>query len=215
MNKEEIRNLRVKVCGMRDPENIRELVTLGIDYIGFIFYPPSPRYALPLPAAAVAAVPPTVKKVGVFVDENPCTVTARVKRYGLDLVQLHGDETAAYCRRIREESGAGIIKAFAVEGPPDDRELEEYRGVADLFLFDTSSPGRGGSGRRWDPRHLAHYSLDIPWLLSGGIDTDILNELPRLRLPGLAGLDLNSRFETSPGLKDIEKIRTFLKRLRS
>ncbi len=215
MTQEEIRSLRIKVCGMRDPENIRQVAALGIDYVGFVFYPPSPRYAVPLPPEALAAVPEGVKKVGVFVDENPCTVTRRAERYGLDYVQLHGDETPAYCRRIREESHAGIIKAIAVKGPPDYDELAHYEEVVDLFLFDTATAARGGSGTAWDHRLLATYPLHTPWLLSGGIDRNILETLPHLTLPGLTGLDLNSRFETASGIKDIEKLRNFLNQLRA
>ena len=210
-----MKDLKIKVCGMRDPENIRQLVALGIDYIGFIFYSKSPRYAMPLPPEAVEAVPPQVQKVGVFVDDSPCAVTTRIRKYGLQLAQLHGDETPEYCRHIKEESGAKIIKAIPVEDAPDMAELEAYRGAADYLLFDTRTEQRGGSGRRWTPSLLRDYSLDIPWFLSGGIDSDIVEEEETLRLPGLHGLDLNSRFETVPGMKDIEKIRTFLEKLRS
>jgi len=210
-----MKDLKIKVCGMRDPDNIRQLVALGIDYIGFIFHRPSPRYALPLAPEAVEAVPPQVQKVGVFVDDNPCTVASRLQKYALQAAQLHGDETPEYCRRIKEETGAGIIKAFGIDGPPDIQELEAYRGTADFFLFDTVTEERGGSGRRWQHHLLEEYPLDIPWFLSGGIDTDILDEPETLRLPGLHGLDLNSRFETAPAMKDIEKIKTFLEKLRS
>ncbi len=210
-----MKELKIKVCGMRDPDNIRQLVALDIDYIGFIFYNKSPRYALPLPREAVEAVPPQVQKVGVFVDDSPCAVTTRIKKYGLQLAQLHGDETPEYCRHIKEESGVKIIKAIAADGSLDIAELESYRGAADYLLFDTHTEQRGGSGHRWDPSLLRDYALDIPWFLSGGIDSDILDEPVTLRLPGLHGLDLNSRFETAPAMKDIEKIRTFLKKLRS
>ena len=210
-----MKDLKIKVCGMRDPANIRAVTALGIDYIGFIFYRESPRYALPLPGEAVEAVPPHVKKVGVFVDDNPCTVTSRMEKYGLQIAQLHGDETPAYCRRIREETGAQIIKAFGIAGAPDLKELESYRGAADYFLFDTRSSERGGTGRSWQHSLLADYPLDIPWFLSGGIGMEILDELPSLKLPGLYGLDLNSRFEKSPGLKDVNKLKTFLEKLRS
>jgi len=206
---------KIKVCGMRDPENIRQLVALGIDYIGFIFYRASPRYALPLPPGAVEAVPPQVQKVGVFVDDNPCTVATRVQKYGLQAAQLHGDETPEYCRRIKEETGALIIKAIAVDEHLDLHELEGYQGAADYLLFDTRTEQRGGSGRRWQHDLLGDYPLDIPWFLSGGIDIDLLDEPETLRLPGLHGLDLNSRFESAPAMKDIEKIRTFLEKLRS
>ena len=210
-----MKTLKIKVCGMRDPANIRAVTALGIDYIGFIFYSGSPRYALPLSREAVEAVPPQIKKVGVFVDDNPCTVATRMKKYGLQIAQLHGDETPEYCRRIKEETGAEIIKAFGVAGLPDWQELESYRGAADLFLFDSRSPQRGGSGRGWQHSLLEDYPLDIPWFLSGGIDMEILDELPALRLPGLHGLDLNSRFETAPGMKDVDKLKTFLEKLRS
>jgi phosphoribosylanthranilate isomerase len=210
-----MKDLKIKVCGMRDPDNIRQLVALGIDYIGFIFHRPSPRYALPLAPEAVEAVPPQVQKVGVFVDDNPCTVASRLQKYALQAAQLHGDETPEYCRRIKEETGALNIKAVAVDGQPSWGELEAYHGAADYLLFDTHTEERGGSGRRWQHHLLEEYPLDIPWFLSGGLDSDILDTPETLRLPGLHGLDLNSRFETAPAMKDIEKIKTFLEKLRS
>ncbi len=203
-----MKNLKIKVCGMRDPDNIRQLVVLDIDYIGFIFFNKSPRYALPLSREAVEAVPPQVQKVGLFVDDSPCAVTTRIKKYGLQLAQLHGDETPEYCRHIKEESGAKIIKAIAVDEQPDMAELESYHDAADYFLFYTPT------GRHWQHSLLRDYPLDIPWFLSDSTDSDLPDNEETLRQHGLHGLDLNSRFETAPGIKDIEKIKTFLEKLR-
>jgi len=196
---------------MRDPANIKALAALDIDLMGFIFYKDSPRYASGLDPAIMKEIPPAIGKVGVFVNENPCLVAAIAKKYALEYVQLHGDETPEYCRRIREEvPGIKIIKAFGVKNPPDNTLLQEYAGAADFFLFDTFTPRHGGSGRSFDKTMLAGYNLDIPFFLSGGIDETILKELAELDLPSLYALDINSRFETAPGIKDIPRIKNFI-----
>jgi len=201
---------------MKDPDNIRALTALDIDYIGFIFYKRSPRYAGKLTRNITETISDNILKVGVFVDENLCLAESIVKRFNLDYVQLHGDETPEYCRRIREEiSGIKIIKAFGIKDPPDNAFLKEYAGVADFFLFDTYTPLHGGSGKTFNKEALAGYDLNVPFFLSGGIDESILDEPVALKLPRLYALDINSRFERTPGVKDIPRIHNFVNKIKS
>ena len=213
MNEKEI---KVKVCGMTDPENIRALAALNIDMIGFIFYPASPRYAGRLSRDIINQIPGRISKVGVFVDESPGMLFPKVEKYQLNLVQLHGDETPEYCWRIkREVPGIKIIKAFGVKDDLDLDFLASYVEAADLFLFDTYTEKYGGSGITFNRNILSHYSLEIPFLLSGGIDENILDELQKMNLPQLYALDINSRFETAPGIKDIPRIKNFISKIKS
>ncbi len=211
-----MKNIKIKVCGMKDPDNIRALTTLDIDFIGFIFYRESPRYAGKLPRNITETIPENIRKVGVFVDENPCLVESLSKKFRLDYVQLHGDETPEYCRRIREEvPGIKIIKAFGIKDPPDNSFLEAYAEEADFFLFDTYTPLHGGSGKTFNREVLTGYDLKVPFFLSGGINESILDEPGSLKLPRLYALDINSRFERTPGIKDIPRIQHFIKKIRS
>ncbi|MCD6202516.1 MAG: phosphoribosylanthranilate isomerase [Bacteroidales bacterium] len=210
-----MKNIKIKVCGMRDPDNIRALTALDIDFIGFVFYKDSPRYAGKLPRNITETIPENIRKAGVFVDENPCLVESFAKKFNLDYVQLHGDETPEYCRRIREEvSGIKIIKAFGIKDPPDNDFLKEYAGVADFFLFDTYTSQHGGSGITFNKEVLAGYDLNVPFFLSGGIDESILDDPVTLKLPRLYALDINSRFERAPGVKNISRIQNFVNKIK-
>lgn len=198
----------IKVCGMRESGNIRAVESLGIDMMGFIFYPGSPRYVAEKPAY----LPDGCSRVGVFVDETPEAVVRTAREYGLDYVQLHGREPAEYCAAIAV-AGYRVIKAFPIAVAEDLLPAERYEGTCDLFLFDTKTERHGGSGNRFDWEILARYSGNTPFLLSGGIDADSAETLKTFRHPALAGIDINSRFETAPGTKDTGKIRTFLENL--
>ncbi len=207
---------KLKVCGMKDPVNIRELISLDIDFVGFIFYGGSPRYAGRLPPGIIDEIPDKIKKTGVFVDGNPCMVTQTAQKYKLDFIQLHGDESPEYCRRIRNDlKDTGIIKAFGIEDAIDNDLMKTYTEAADYFLFDTRSEQHGGSGKAFNREILQDYQLNIPFFLSGGLDETILNEIRDINLPQLYALDINSRFETAPGVKDISRIEKFIRKLRS
>ena len=206
----------IKVCGMREPDNIRAVEALGIDMIGFIFWPRSSRYVSSRPAYLPAAC----KRVGVFVDADIDDVCRIADDYALDYLQLHGHESPDYLRRLRSLCGASrLIKAFNIATPDDLAATNAYAGLADLFLFDTKGPSVGGNGQKFDWSVLAAYNGATPFLLSGGIAPD---DAPRLRqsfaLDGFPvetclGIDLNSRFELSPALKDVAALKQFISEL--
>ena len=201
----------IKVCGMCEAENIREVESLeGIDMLGFIFYPKSPRYVYELPAY----LPIHARRIGVFVNEDKQVVSMYVDRFGLDYVQLHGNESPEYCRSLHT-AGLKTIKAFSIARPKDLTRVYEYEKDCDLFLFDTKCEQYGGSGNQFDWSILHTYDGDVPFLLSGGINPYSVNALKEFKHPRLAGYDLNSRFELKPGKKDTERIRTFLNELKS
>lgn len=202
----------IKVCGMRDAENIREVEALGIDLMGFIFWPKSSRYVAERPTY----LPTKCKRVGVFVDEDIEQVKRIADEYALDFIQLHGHENPDYCAQLK---GMHLIKAISVSGRDDIATSKAYEGLVDYFLFDTKCPSVGGSGQQFDWSVLSAYDGDTPFLLSGGIGP---HDAPRLRqafaLDGFpvekcVGIDLNSRFELSPGLKDVNKLKEFIKEL--
>ena len=196
----------IKVCGMRDAENIREVEALGIDLMGFIFWPKSSRYVSERPAY----LPTNCKRVGVFVDENIETVRRIAEDYALDYIQLHGHESRAYCAQLK---GLKLIKAISVSGEDDIATYKTYEGLVDYFLFDTKCPSVGGSGQQFDWTVLADYVGETPFLLSGGIGPDDAERVKASHHSKCIGIDLNSRFEIAPGVKDINKLKDFLNAL--
>ena len=200
----------VKVCGMREAENIREVEALGIDLMGFIFWPKSGRYVSERPAY----LPTNCKRVGVFVDEDIETVKRIAEDYALDYIQMHGHELADYCAQLR---GFKLIKAFNIATTEDFKQTEPYTGIVDYFLFDTKGKSVGGNGEKFDWSVLSAYDGNTPFLLSGGIGPDdaevLTSHFSPLTSKKCAGIDLNSRFEQAPGLKDINKLKDFLNAL--
>ena len=198
--------MMVKVCGMRDAENIREVEALGIDLMGFIFWPKSSRYVSERPAY----LPTNCKRVGVFVDEDIETVKRITEDYALDFIQLHGHESRAYCAQLK---GLKLIKAFNIATTEEFKQTEPYTGIVDYFLFDTKGKSVGGNGEKFDWSVLSAYDGETPFLLSGGIGPDDAGRVKTFRHPKCLGIDLNSRFEQAPGLKDIYKLKDFIKEL--
>lgn len=195
---------------MREAENIRNVESLeGVDMLGFIFYPKSPRFVYELPDY----MPVHVRRVGVFVNEDKQTVMMYADRFGFDYIQLHGNESPEYCRSLHS-AGLKIIKAFSIARPKDLKDVCDYDKECDLFLFDTKCEQYGGSGNQFDWNILTGYNGRTPFLLSGGINAHSANALKEFKHPCLAGYDLNSRFELKPGEKDTERIRTFLHNLK-
>jgi phosphoribosylanthranilate isomerase len=196
---------------MREADNIRAVDALSIDFMGFIFWPHSSRYVAALPAC----LPQRAKRVGVFVDADMADLLQHAAQYGLHAVQLHGHENPAYVRQLRASVGQlTVIKAFNIATPNDLEQTVPYEGLADYFLFDTKGPSVGGNGKQFDWTVLNAYNGTTPFLLSGGIGPD---DAPRIRSfhhPLLAGIDLNSRFETSPAVKDINQLNNFIKTIR-
>lgn len=208
---------------MRSPENIRQLSTLGVDYIGFIFHPASPRYVLHLNDEGCLNRPGGlfngIKRVGVVVNEAIEAVLSYIEKYRLDCVQLHGSEDYQYCMQIKQRyPDIEIIKAISVSEEKDLQQTENYLdedNVCDYFLFDTKTLKHGGSGQKFDWKILDSYNGSTPFLLSGGISVNDATDIKNIKHPKFAGVDLNSRFEIEPGLKDIELLRTFINELRS
>ncbi|MDD4777359.1 MAG: phosphoribosylanthranilate isomerase [Fermentimonas sp.] len=201
----------IKVCGMRDEENILQLEQLDIDWMGFIFYPDSPRYA----GNKVKYLPRKIKKIGVFVDQNPQIIRDRAKDNHLFAIQLHGSEPPWYCINLREE-GYKVIKSFGIEkdGFIPKAQLNAYEGKCDYYLFDTKTDLYGGSGKKFNWSRLADYDGETPFILSGGISPEDAEEIKSFSHPKFVGIDINSRFEVSPAIKDNEAIESFIKQLR-
>jgi phosphoribosylanthranilate isomerase len=201
--------MKIKVCGMRDSQNIQAVAALQPDFMGFIFYPKSPRYAEHLQAEVLNALPKTIKKIGVFVNESLKQILTIAYRYNLDGVQLHGTELVEMCRELRK-TGFIVIKAFPVADASNFIVTKKYEGSCDYFLFDTKTDAYGGSGLKFDWRLLDEYKGDTSFLLSGGIDLDDVEALRKIEHPKFAGIDLNSRFETEPGMKNVEKLKKII-----
>lgn len=202
----------VKVCGLRDPENIRAVDRLPVDLCGFIFYPRSPR-CVPGDELHADAVRNCRKPaVGVFVDAQPREMLCTAERFGLRWLQLHGDEPPETCAAFRQR-GYGIIKAIRVATAADLAAARTYEGCADYLLFDTRCDGYGGSGRRFDWTVLDAYTGGTPFLVSGGLDADCAEAVKRFAHPRFAGADLNSGFETAPAVKDAEKLEKFISKI--
>jgi len=198
----------IKVCGMREAENIREAEALGIDWMGFIFWPQSSRYVAERPSY----LPTRCKRVGVFVDEQIEQVRQIAEDYALDIIQLHGNESPEYARTL---DGRTLIKAFNIATADDLAQTRPYEGIVDLFLFDTKGRTVGGNGEKFDWTVLESYQGATPFLLSGGIGPDDAERIRAFRHPRCIGIDLNSRFEVSPAFKDIDRLRGFVKQIRS
>ncbi len=198
----------VKVCGMKDPDNIREVEALGIDWMGFIFYPESPRY---VGDTVPSYLPTKCRRVGVFVNPSLKEVGDKVESFGLDVVQLHGNETPEFCRNLSNLiPNVLLVKAFGIESPDDFRRTRTYGRVSAYFLFDTKSPSFGGSGRQYDWSVLEKYRGKTPFILSGGIGPDSVEALSQFYNPMWRGIDLNSQFEIEPGIKDVPLLKKFL-----
>ena len=193
---------------MRNAENIRDVEALGIDMMGFIFYPKSSRYV----SARPAYLPQKCKRVGVFVNATIDDIRQHIADYSLDIVQLHGHESTDSIRSLRSLCGdvISIIKAFNIATKEDLNATTPYAGLVDYFLFDTKGPSVGGNGEKFDWSVLEAYNGDTPFLLSGGIGPDDAERIIDYHHSKCIGIDLNSRFEIEPGIKDITKLKTFL-----
>ena len=199
-------SLLIKVCGMREPANIAAVAELCPDFLGFIFHRASPRYAgAVLRPELLRALPESVRKIGVFVDESPATILATLGSFGLDGAQLHGQEPPTQCAALRQH-GVLVIKSFGVSTAVDWEAVRPYVGLCDYFLFDTHGPAPGGNGTAFDWEVLRSYPFPTPYLLAGGLSPDNVAAVAALQLPGLAGVDLNSRFETAPACKNLPRL---------
>jgi phosphoribosylanthranilate isomerase len=205
--------MRVKVCGMTQLEQVEELSKMGVTFAGFIFYPKSPRYVFKNMTTSQIRKENNVNKVGVFVNAGIEEVLHMVDECRLHMVQLHGDETPKYCEKIADY--VSVVKAFRIsENDNIDWMIRPYMDVCDMFMFDTMGAGYGGTGKKFNWDMLKQVSVGKPFFLSGGIEPgDGQNLKEFANEPGakaLFAVDINSRFEVSPGVKDLEKVRNFV-----
>ncbi len=189
--------MKLKICGMKHPENILEVSQLLPDYLGFIFYEKSLRNF----EGEIPEIPNSIKKVGVFVNETEDTIISKIKKYNLDLVQLHGNESPEFCRNLKFQN-IELIKVFSVDDNFDINVLEKYEIVCDYFLFDTKGKLHGGNGYTFNWDILKNYKSKKPIFLSGGIGLEEIEKIKKLNLP-LFAIDVNSKFEIEPGLKNV------------
>ena len=196
--------MKIKVCGLKQPENIKAVAALKPDYVGFICYGLSPRYIEGLAAEVSASIAEGIHKTGVFVNEEAETIHLLIDKYGFDTIQLHGNESPEFSDAFR--SKVTVIKAFGVDNNFNFDQLQAYAGKVDYFMFDTKTSGYGGSGKTFDWSILNNYTLNIPFFLSGGISPDNISEVKNITHPQFYAVDLNSRFEDEPGLKNIQKL---------
>lgn len=198
----------LKVCGLREEENAIAILDIHPEWMGFIFVPSSPRYyndaVDPVNISAVKGV----KKVGVFVNQNADDILNLQKKYNLDMIQLHGDESIETCKYLKEQ-GLSIIKAFRVSDEFDFSLVNTYTPYIDLILFDTAGKSYGGNGVTFDWAVLNEHRFHKPFLLSGGIGPVSAAAIKAFAHPDMIGVDVNSRFETAPGIKDVEKLKLF------
>ena len=195
--------VRIKICGMKFPENIFEVGALLPDFIGFIFWEKSSRYF----DGKIPMLPKSIKKVGVFVDESFEIAVSKIEKYNLNCIQLHGNESIEFCKKLKEIP-IEIIKVFSIKDNFDFEILKEFESVCDYFLFDTKGELPGGNGTTFDWNLLKKYPSSKPFFLSGGIGIEEIKLLKEYKLP-IYGIDVNSKFETEPGLKNTELLKSF------
>lgn len=200
--------MKIKVCGMRDPENIRQVEKVGADMMGFIFYKGSSRFVNDMDPV----ITNYVSRVGVFVNETAPRIGEIVTRWNLDIIQLHGEETPEDCDVLSDHK-LKVVKAFSIGENFDFNLLEPYIGKVDYFLFDTKGRNYGGNGVVFDWKILEEYQYDVPFWLSGGIAPGMAKAISALKFPMLYAVDVNSGFEEKPGYKNIEKLKHFIDEL--
>lgn len=204
--------MRFKICGMKHSDNILDTATLQPDYLGFIFYKKSPRYL----EGGIPALPKGILRTGVFVNASEEEILEKVREHSLEAVQLHGEESPELCAALQKRS-LEVIKVFSVKEEFDFQLLKIYEAGVDRFLFDTKGAARGGNGVTFNWELLKDYNSKVPFILSGGIGLEELDAIESLyghfedrqKQHLFYGVDVNSRFETSPGLKDLQRLKEF------
>ena len=208
-----MKNIKLKICGMKYPENIKEISTLNPDYLGFIFWEKSSRN---MNLETIPEIPKSIQKVGVFVNASIQDIISKVNQYQLNIVQLHGNESVTYCKNVKK-LGVEVIKVLSIGDKFDFATIKEYVLFVDYFLFDTKGKLPGGNGITFDWNVLENYHFNIPYFLSGGIGITEIDGLKEfLKSPAAQkcfGIDVNSRFEKKPGTKNKIKLEKFKKLL--
>jgi len=202
--------MNLKVCGMKYKNNILEISNLKPDLMGFIFWPESPRYF----DYNIIDIPREIAKVGVFVNQSFEFIIEKINKYDLNYVQLHGNEKVQFCKKLNLVTK--IIKVFNVDEKFDFNNIKPYEDFCDYFLFDTKGKGHGGTGKKFNWKILKNYESNKPFFLSGGIEVNDFQDIikiTKLDIP-LKGIDINSRFEIKPGLKDVKKVKVLIKKMK-
>jgi len=211
--------MRIKVCGMTKPEQVKQLDEMGVEFAGFIFYPKSPRYVFKsMPATEIKKIRGKINKVGVFVNADADQILKTVDACGLYLVQLHGDENPRVCERIANY--VSVIKAFRIsEDDNIEWKIREYYDAVDMYMFDTEGVGYGGTGKKFNWQLLKGQNIRKPFFLSGGISPDDTENLKTFQTDPVAkdlfAVDINSKFEIMPGVKDMDKVKEFVSKVKS
>ncbi len=199
--------MKIKVCGISQNKQLLELDSIEeIDFLGLIFHTSSARKVLELSKKLKKS-----KKVGVFVNADLDFISKNAEEYALDFIQLHGNESPEFCREISDKYT--VIKAFGVDVDFNFNDLHAYKTSVDYFLFDTKTEKHGGSGKKFNWEILSNYKLNIPFFIAGGISTDDSVEIKKINHPQFYGIDINSKFEISPGIKDEQLIKNFINEL--
>jgi phosphoribosylanthranilate isomerase len=207
--------IKVKVCGMCDPLNVKEIGETKPDFMGFIFFSGSPRYVGEDPDMTLYHnVPHNVKKIGVFMNEGNHKILNLSIRNGLDMIQLHGNESPVSCLQLKL-AGLSVIKAFNIDQKFNFDNLRPFMPVCDYFLFDAKSEKPGGSGCKFNWGKLTEYKLDKPFFLSGGISSEDMGEIKSIENSSFFAVDINSRFEIAPGIKNAEAVNNFIMEIKN
>lgn len=202
--------MQLKVCGIINNETIRELIPLDVNRLGFIFYHQSPRYVYSkLIEDGLKEIPQHIKKTGVFVNAEIAEIEKLIESCQLDAIQLHGDESPEFCKYFKTKTE--VIKTISIKDKSSFEIVKLYHDACDLFLFDTQSDKYGGTGKPFNWQWLENYNLDKPFFLSGGISLQNFEEIKKIKHPKLVGIDVNSKFEIRPGIKNIEMIKKLIK----
>jgi phosphoribosylanthranilate isomerase len=209
--------MKIKVCGNSDLGQLEELNNLEVDYAGLIFYEQSPRYVLKkMKGKEVKHLDLSMEKAGVFVNASEDEIMKQIDDFGLDIVQLHGDETASFCNRISDQ--VKVIKAFRIADLDTNIDwlVKEYDEACDYYLFDKGSAGLyGGTGKKFDWSLLEKSVIGKPFFLSGGIDINDVKALKNFKHSFFYGVDINSKFEKEPGIKDMELVKDFVTQVKN
>ncbi len=203
--------MKIKVCGITNNKNIAEISALNPDYLGFIFYPQSPRgVTKKIASLDLSIIPKESSKVAVFVNESYDSISNIIDRYGFEFVQLHGNESPELCNKLQRI--VKVIKVFRISDSLP-QNIDEYQDTCDFILFDSAGKNYGGNGFGFNHSLLDEYKGKLPFFLSGGISVDDSTYLKKIKHENLHVVDINSRFELEPGIKDMEKLTTFFKNM--